>query len=84
MQDMVQVEMVKTYFVYGNEKYWFLTPNWSPYGYKYDWWMEVPRKEKLRIPTRCAPGRIADNLFVDELTIMYERKMKLEKIKSKI
>ncbi len=84
MQDMERVVMVKTYFKYGDTTYWFFTPNWSPYGFKYDWWMGVTEEEKLRIPSRTAPGRVVDNLFVDELSTMYERGLKLKNIKSKI
>jgi hypothetical protein len=76
---MVQVEMVKTYFKYeneDNEEYYFLTPNWSPYGCKYDWWVKN-RKDKIA-------GRIIDKRFTDMLTILYERKLKLEKIKNKL
>lgn len=74
MQDMVQVEMVKTYFKYDGRNYWFLTPNWSPYGCKYDWWSEGER----------IAGRIVDKRFTNKLTTLYERRLKLEKIKNKI
>lgn len=81
---MVQVEMVKTYFKYGNVVYWFLTPNWSPYGAKYDWWMGVPEETRLKLSTRIAPGRIVDDKFIEELNTMYERRLKLNKIITKI
>jgi hypothetical protein len=65
--------MDKTYFKYGDIAHWFLTPNWSPYGYRHDWWMAVSREKQLIRVSHVAPGRICDNLFADELSTMYER-----------